>query len=43
MKVPGRDGEDELYALATTLTDWQAYPAAELAACYRTGGPPRKP
>src|SRR5450755_4238994 len=33
--VPGRDGaEDELYALATTLTDWQAYPAAELAACY---------
>ena len=35
VKVPGRDGaEDELYALATTLTDWQAYPAAELAACY---------
>jgi len=33
--VPGRDGAgDELYALATTLTDWQAYPAAELAACY---------
>ena len=32
--VPGRDGEDELYALATTLTDWKAYPAAELAACY---------
>jgi hypothetical protein len=33
--VPGRDGTgDELYALATTLTDWQAYPAAELAACY---------
>ena len=22
------------HALATTLTDWQAYPAAELAACY---------
>ena len=35
VKVPGRDGAgDELYALATTLTDWQAYPAAELAACY---------
>ncbi len=35
VKVPGRGGaEDELYALATTLTDWQAYPAAELAACY---------
>jgi len=35
VKVPGRDGaEDELYALATTLTDWQAYAAAELAACY---------
>jgi hypothetical protein len=35
VQVPGRDGaEDELYALATTLTDWQAYPAAELAACY---------
>jgi len=35
VKVPGRDGaEDELYALATTLTDWQAYPAAALAACY---------
>jgi Insertion element 4 transposase N-terminal len=33
--VPGRDGAgDELFALATTLTDWQAYPAAELAACY---------
>ena len=33
--VPGRGGAgDELYALATTLTDWQAYPAAELAACY---------
>jgi len=33
--VPGRDGAgDELYALATALTDWQAYPAAELAACY---------
>ena len=33
--VPGRDGAgDELYALACTLTDWQAYPAAELAACY---------
>ena len=33
--VPGRDGTgDELFALATTLTDWQAYPAAELAACY---------
>jgi hypothetical protein len=35
VKVPGRGGaEDELYALATTLMDWQAYPAAELAACY---------
>ena len=36
VKVPGRDGdgEDELYALATTVMDWQAYPAAELAACY---------
>jgi hypothetical protein len=35
VKVPGRDGAgDELYALATTLTDWQAYPAAGLAACY---------
>jgi hypothetical protein len=35
VKVPGRDGAgDELYALAVTLTDWQAYPAAELAACY---------
>ena len=36
VKVPGRGGdvEDELYALATTVTDWQAYPAAELAACY---------
>ena len=35
MKVPGPGGAgDELYALATTLTDWQAYPAAELAACY---------
>ena len=35
VKVPGRDGAgDELYALAATLTDWQAYPAAELAACY---------
>jgi len=35
VRVPGRDGaEDELYALATTLMDWQAYPAAELAACY---------
>ncbi len=34
VKVPGRDGEEELYALATTLTDWQAYPAAGLAACY---------
>lgn len=33
--VPGRDGaEDELYALATTLMDWQAYPAGELCACY---------
>jgi hypothetical protein len=33
--VPGRDGAgDELYALATTLTDWQAYPAGELCACY---------
>ena len=35
VKVPGRDGAgDELYALATTLTDWQAHPATELAACY---------
>lgn len=35
VQVPGRDGAgDELYALATTVTDWQAYPAAELAACY---------
>lgn len=35
VKVPGRDnGEDELYALATTLMDWRAYPAAELAASY---------
>lgn len=35
VKVPGPGGAgDELYALATTLTDWQAYPAAELAACY---------
>ena len=35
VKVPGRDGgDDEVYALATTLMDWQAYPAAELAACY---------
>jgi hypothetical protein len=33
-KVPGRDGDDEVYALATTLMDWQAYPAAELASCY---------
>jgi hypothetical protein len=33
--VPGRDGGDgEMYALATTLTDWQAYPAAELAGLY---------
>jgi hypothetical protein len=33
--VPGRDGgEDELFALATTLTDWQAYPAGELAGLY---------
>lgn len=33
--VPGRGGAgDELYALATTLTDWRAFPAAELAACY---------
>jgi hypothetical protein len=33
--VPGRDGgRDELFALATTLTDWQAYPAGELAALY---------
>jgi hypothetical protein len=35
VKVPGRDGaDDELYALATTLMDWQAYPAAGLAGCY---------
>ena len=34
VKVPGRDSDDELYALATTLMDWQAYPAAGLAGCY---------
>ena len=28
VKIPGRDGDDELYALATTLMDWRAYPAA---------------
>ena len=32
--VPGRDSDDEVYALATTLMDWQAYPAAGLAGCY---------
>ena len=33
--VPGRSGpEEEMFALATTLTDWQAYPAAELAGLY---------
>lgn len=32
--VPGSGGDDELFALATTLTDWQAYPAGELAALY---------
>ena len=33
--VPGRGGpEEEMFALATTLTDWQAYPAAELAGLY---------
>ncbi len=33
--VPGRDGpEEEMFALATTLTDWQAYPAGELAGLY---------
>ena len=42
--VPGRGGpEEEMFALATTLTDWQAYPAAELAACTRAGGVPRRP
>jgi len=34
VKVPGQDGADELYALATTLMDWRAYPAGELAGCY---------
>jgi transposase IS4-like protein/DDE family transposase len=34
VKVPGRDGNDELYALATTLMDWRAYPASGLAGCY---------
>ena len=34
VKIPGRDGDDELYALATTLMDWRAYPAAGLAGCY---------
>jgi hypothetical protein len=40
--VPGRDGGDgEMYALATTLTGWQAYSAAELAGLYsrRWGAP----
>jgi len=33
--VPGRGGpEEEMFALATTLTDWQEYPAAELAGLY---------
>ena len=33
--VPGRGGpQEEMFALATTLTDWQAYPAAELAGLY---------
>lgn len=33
--VPGRDDQDqEMFALATTLTDWQRYPAGELAALY---------
>ena len=32
--VPGRDSDDEVYALATTLMDWQAYPASGLAGCY---------
>jgi Insertion element 4 transposase N-terminal len=33
--VPGRDDQDrELFALATTLTDRQAYPAGELAGLY---------
>jgi Insertion element 4 transposase N-terminal/Transposase DDE domain len=32
--VPGRDRDDEVYALATTLMDWQAYPASGLAGCY---------
>ena len=33
--VPGRGGpEEEMFALATTLTDWQQYPAAELAGLY---------
>jgi Insertion element 4 transposase N-terminal/Transposase DDE domain len=33
--VPGRDdSEQEMYALATTLTSWQEYPAGELAGLY---------
>ncbi len=33
--VPGRGGpEEEMFALATTLTDWQRYPAGELAGLY---------
>jgi hypothetical protein len=33
--VPGRDGpEEEMFALATTLTSWQDYPAGELAGLY---------
>ena len=33
--VPGRGGaEEEMFALATTLTDWQQYPAGELAGLY---------
>jgi hypothetical protein len=34
VEVPGIDGVSELFCLATTLTDGQAYPATEICAAY---------
>src|SRR5439155_23046178 len=36
LTITGEDGaaRTERYRLITTLRDWRAYPAAELAACY---------
>jgi Insertion element 4 transposase N-terminal/Transposase DDE domain len=34
VEVPGRDGVSELFCLATTLLDWQAYPATAVCEAY---------